>query len=102
MLILQHLSFLLPKLSSEGFHAPFDILNLKGSQLSPEIRQTNFASVDCFANYRVSIFFKGHVLNFGNKNLVHSGIGVSVGEFEEIVTVKFGDFLTRPLIFKFV
>ena len=42
------------------------------------------------------------MLNFGYKNLMHSSVGVGIGELEEIIAVELRDFFACPLIFKFV
>ena len=39
------------------------------------------------------------MLNFRHKQLVHSGVGVGICEFEEVVGIKVRDFLPQPFVF---
>ena len=83
---------------SDRVETLFHLHLLKPADQSPQVDQTCLPGLDGLAEDGVTVLVLGHVLDLGDEEFVHAGVGVGVGELEEVVAVEIGHLLPQPLV----
>lgn len=60
------------QLSPHSLQALLDIQLCDGSNLSSQVGEANFSGFNCLFYHVVGVLFSGHMLNFGQEQLMHS------------------------------